>query len=250
MKFFSLSTTAKLYLLTLLVIFGFLALNGAVFAQNSASEERIKSMQLYYSWINSGEYGKFDNNLGEEALNAFRVFLETTIPQDQACLNSKQAQDNSFIGNIKNFFSTLLGQTPEDQPAAALSECKAKIKIDYKTAKKYNRLLKYLQIQAGKPNLCIKADLGVGSALLAHGINPAKVKSNNPKETGRSGLLPLYLCTGNDGGKKVRVVDDSGTKLRLAPDDAAKPEFQLNNLPPSGSLDKLLEKLGLQIKKI
>lgn len=228
-------------------------LNQNAFAQNnpSVSQDRLETMQLYKSWIDSGEYGAFTSNLGNTALNSFQSFLNTAIPADQTCLNPGAAQiNNSFWGNIQTFFSGIIGTsqpvTSPEQAAQALSECKEKIKTDYKIARQYNRLLKYLQIEAGQPNICVKADLGVGTALMAHGFNPAKTNSDNPKETGRSGELPLYLCTGNDGGKKVRVVDDSGTKLRLSPDDAAKPEYQLPNLPPAGSLDKLLDKLGLE----
>lgn len=205
-------------------------------------------MELYASWINSGEYGQYKDELGNKALQNFKDFLSKAIPEDKSCLNqptSASPQNPTFAENIQNFFTTLTSPNSTQTPAQNLTSCKGKIKDDYKLAKKYNRALKYLQIKEGKPNVCIKADLGIGIALTAHGFNPTKANSDNPKETGRSGELPVYLCTGNDGKPKVRVVDDSGTRLRLAPDDAAKAEFKVENLPPKGNFEELIKKLGL-----
>lgn len=225
MKYARLSTTSKIYLLTLLLIFGILFLNHSVFAQSpstnlSVSQERLGLMEMYMSWIDDNIYGEHKNDPGNKALGEFKSYLSRVVPEDRACLNETEKQK--------------------------LSDCREKIKFDYKLARKYNRYLKYQQIEEGKPNVCVKADLGVGTALKAHGFNPAKVDSDNPKETGRTGNLPVYLCTGNDGKKKVRVVDDSGTRLRLSPEDALRSELKVENLPPKGSLDKLLEKLGLK----
>lgn len=258
MKFFRLSTTSKLYLLTLFFIFAIFFINQSVFAQNdkpatTTTQKRLQTMELYASWVNSNEYGQFNNELGNKALGNFKSFLTSALKEDKDCLTPKPVASPGFVENIQNFFSGLTSQiNPAPTPASQISSCKGKIKEDYKMAKKYNRLLKYLQIEEGDPNVCIRADLGVGTALVAHGFNPAKApaseeeKALNPKETGRSGNLPLYLCTGNDGKKKVRVVDDSGTRLRLSPDDAAKEEFKVANLPPAGSLDILLGKLNLK----
>ena len=206
-------------------------------------------MELYLSWINTGAYGTFTKEPGTKIYDNFKTFLTKAVAEDKQCLNNQnvstaQASESNFIQNIQNFFTTLSGQTPET-PATKLTSCKGKIKEDYKLAKKYNRALKYLQIEAGQPNICVKADLGIGTALTAHGFNPTKVNSDNPKETGRSSNLPLYLCTGNDGKKKVRVLDDSGTRLRLAPDDAAKDQFKIENLPPAGAFDELFRKIGI-----
>lgn len=248
MKLTRLSTTSKLYLLTLLLIFGILFLNQSVFAQDvkaTTSEKRLKIMDRYLSWIGTNEYGQFQGELGNRALKDFNSFLTKTISEDKDCLTQKNP---GFIQNLQSFFSAIISQAMQTAPIqnSQLSSCKAKIKADYKLAKKYNRLLKYLQIEEGKPNVCIKADLGVGTALMARGFNPTKANSDNPKETGLSEKLRVYLCTGNDGKKKVRAVDDSGTKLRLAPEDAAKNEFKVENLPPKGSFDILLEKLSLK----
>lgn len=261
MKIVKLSTTTKLYLLrskqasfayllTLLVIFGLIFLNQSIFAQeqtkSTASQKRIKIMERYLSWIETNEYGEYKNQLGKKALGDFKSFLTKALPEDKDCLNSKSTPKPTFVQNIESFFSTIIPQSSQSSPnQTPLSSCKGKIKDDYKLAKKYNRALKYLQIEEGKPNVCIKADLGVGTALMARGFNPTKVDSDNPKETGLSEKLRVYLCTGNDGKKKVRAVDDSGTRLRLAPADAAKPEFKVENLPPKGSFEILIGKLGL-----
>lgn len=248
---FSLSTTTKLYLLTLLLIFGILFVNQSVFAQDenksTTSEKRLKIMERYLSWMETGEYGTFQNNLGNKALQSFKTFLTKDVAEDKECLNPA-GNNPTFVENIQNFFSGLMsgGQSPITEQSQQLSSCKEKIKNDYKTAKKYNRALKVIQIEEGQPNVCVKADLGIGTVLKAKGFNPAKAYSDNPKETGVSELLQVYLCTGNDGKKKVRVVDDSGTRLRLAPEEAAKPEFKVENLPPRGSVGILLGKLGIE----
>lgn len=248
MKFTRLSTTSKLYLLTLLLIFGIFFINQSVFAQSSTpkttSQKRLENMELYLSWINDNQYGQFSAEPGKKALSNFSTFLNKAIEDDKNCLNPGGSSP-TFIQNITNFFSQLTGSEPQASSPQQISDCKAKILADYKLAKKYNRLLKYLQIEAGQPNICIRADLGVGTALTAKGFNPAKANSDNPKETGVSKQLPLYLCTGNDGKKKVRVVDDSGTRLRLSEEDSKKPQYQIANLPPAGSLNTLLDKLNL-----
>jgi hypothetical protein len=252
MKFIRLSTTSKLYLLTLLTIFAVIFINQSVFAQaekpaSTTTQKRLATMELYLSWINTNQYGEFQDPLGNKALADFNSFLSKAVSDDKDCLTPKNSPEPGFVGNIQTFFLGITSQNPQPQaPSSEVSSCKGKIKEDYKLAKKYNRLLKYLQIEEGDPNVCIRADLGVGTALLAHGFNPTKVNSDNPKETGNSGNLPLYLCTGNDGKKKVRVVDDSGTRLRLSTEDAAKAEFKVENLPPQGSLDILLGKLNLK----
>ena len=268
MKLTQLSTTTKLYLLTLLLIFGILFVNQSVFAQDedksTTSEKRLKIMERYLSWMETGEYGTFKNNLGNKTLQNFKTFLAKAVAEDTECLNPTSDVPNpTFVENIRNFFTGLLsgGQSPATQPAQQLSSCKEKIKNDYKMAKKYNRALKIIQIEEGQPNVCVKADLGVGTILKAKGFNPAKVPSvgsgqgDNPtrpsdggKETGVSEPLRVYLCTGNDGKKKVRVVDDSGTRLRLAPEEATKSEFQVENLPPKGSVGILLGRLGIEIE--
>lgn len=203
-------------------------------------------MERYLSWIETEEYGQLKNEQGKKILQDFKSFLTKTIPEDYDCLNQKPTESPtpSFMENIENFFGGLIGKPQPEGAAQQLSSCKGKIKEDYKLAKKYNRALKYLQIEAGQPNICVKADLGVGTALKANGFNPAKQNSDNPKETGVSEPLQVYLCTGEDAKKKVRAVDDSGTKLRLAPEEAAKSEFKVENLPPKGNFDILLGKLG------
>jgi hypothetical protein len=249
---FSLSTTTKLYLLTLLLIFGIVFLNNSAFAQSadnnsSPSQKRLKVMNRYMSWIESGDYGEYKTELGKRALAEFKSFLSRVVPEDTACLGQNTPASSPKIGGlIGSFIEDITGQQqPVNQAAVDLSECKKKIKDDHKLAKKYNRILKLLQIQEGRPNVCVKADMGIGTALKARGFNPAKTNSDNPKETGLSKKSTVYLCTGGDGKKKVRVIDDSGTLLKLSDEDAKRPELQAENLPPKESFDILLKKLGL-----
>lgn len=206
MKYARLSTTSKIYLLTLLFIFGLLFINKTAFGQSPSpspskiSQERLAVMKRYLSWIDSGKYGEYSKDLGKRTLGEFKSFLSRVTLEDTGCLK----------------------ETEKDK----LSSCKGKIKFDYKLAKKYNRVLKYLQIEEGKPNLCVKADLGVNSALKARG-------------------LTVYLCTDNKGQKQTRVADGFGGLLKLSPEDEKRPELQILNLPPKESFDILTKKLAL-----
>lgn len=257
---FSLSTTTKLYLLTLLLIFGILFLNQSAFAQSSdndstPSQKRLKVMERYLSWIESNEYGEYKKDLGKRALAEFKSFLSRVIPAGQGCLSPNDLSEPSAIGGLLgSFISQITGgqNSSQEQVLENLNQCKKQIKDDYKLAKKYNRILKYFQIEEGRPNVCVKADMGIGTALKAKGFNPAKANSDNPtrpsdggKETGLTEKSTVYLCTGNDGKKKVRVIDDSGTLLKLSEEDSKRPELQAENLPPKESLDILQKKLGL-----
>lgn len=249
---FSIPTTTKLYLLTLLLIFGIIFLNQSAFAQSadnnsSPSQKRLKIMQKYSSWIESGEYGDYKTDLGKRALGEFKSFLARVIPEDVNCLNQEAPTSSPQVGGfIGSLISDITGQKPaQTQQQVDIVECKKGIKDDYKLAKKYNRILKLLQIEEGQPNICVKADMGIGTALKAKGFNPAKSNSDNPKETGLTEKSTVYLCTGSDGKKKVRVIDDSGTLLKLSDEDAKRPELQAENLPPKESFDILLKKLGL-----
>lgn len=206
MKYARLSTTSKMYLLTLLLIFGMLFLNRSIFAQSPASQpgisqERLRLMERYMSWIKSGNYGEFKEDLGKRALDEFKSYLSRVILEDNTCLK----------------------ETDKEK----LSGCRKKIKFDYKLARKYNRFLKYLQVQEGKPNVCVKADLGVGTALKARGITS------------------VYLCTDGKGEKILRVLDSSGNLVKLSSEDEKRKDLQMKNIPPKDTLDILLKKLAL-----
>lgn len=220
MKFTRLSTTSKLYLLTLLLIFGIIFINQQVFAQNdqpqqTRSDKRMTLLERYQGWINSGEYGDYKQDLGKRTFNEFKSFLSRVIIENQACLN--------------------------ETDDAKLSQCKEKIKFDYKLAKKFNRVLKYLQIQENKPNVCVKADMGVGTALKALPENSQPAASGQ-----KADKLVVYLCTDSSGAKLVRVLNPTtGGLLKLSSEDAKRPELQAQNLPPKDSFDLLLKKMGL-----
>ena len=252
MKFIRLSTTSKLYLLVLLLIFGLLYLNQSAFAQStesSTSAKRLKVLERYLGWIDNNEYGQYKEAMGKRALSEFKSFLSRIIPEDNSCLGNipQSKSPTPFGGLIGSLFESLGGSssTASQQATQVLSDCKKKIKEDYKLAKKYNRALKLFQIQEGKPNICVKADLGIGKALKAKGFNPTRANSNNPKETGLTEKSTVYICTGVDGKKKVRVIGDSGTLLRLSDEDVKRPALQAENLPPKESVDILIKKLGL-----
>lgn len=219
MKFTRLSTTSKLYLLTLLLVFGIIFINQSVFAQGdqpqTRSDKRMTLLERYQGWINSGEYGDYKQDLGKRTFNEFKSFLSRVIIENQTCLN--------------------------ETDDAKLSQCKEKIKFDYKLAKKFNRVLKYLQIQENKPNVCVKADMGIGTALKALPENTQPQDSGTKPEE-----LVVYLCTDNNGTKLVRVLDPAtGNLLKLSEQDAKRPELQTQNLPPKDSFDLLLKKMGL-----
>lgn len=215
MKFARLSTTSKIYLLTLLLIFGVIFLNQSVFAQSpnaakiSISQERLDLLKRYQTWVNDGNYGTFKNDLGKKALNEFKSFLSRVILEDPVCL----------------------GETNKTR----LLACREQLKFDYKLARKYNRYLKYQQIEEGQPNICVKADLGVEKAVLGRSLQNGVLTEASQ----------VYLCTDSAGKKTLRTYNLSGALLPLAPEDAAKPELQLANIPPKKTLDILVKKLAL-----
>lgn len=211
----------KFYLLFLSLLFVFTLTISHVFAQATTkpteSDLRLKRLLAYqkdfsqYSGISSAE--------GKKAEGLFKDFLTEAVPRSQDCLK-----------NINN----------EER-----KKCDKKLKDDYKSAKKFNRLLRYYEIEQGMPYVCIRADLSQGKALEAKGFNPAKASSDNPKETGLTAKKPVYLCTGAKGDKKLRIQDDSGTLLRLSPGDQARTDLKLENIPPAENLLKLKTKLGV-----
>ncbi len=219
MKFFSLSTTSKVYLLTLLFLIIIISINQAVFAQDSAnkvqvSQERLKVMQTYLDWSEKGQYGVFKKDLGIRTAQEFKSYLSRVVSEDSTCLQS---------------------QDPD-----ALRTCRGKIKFDYKLAKKFNRVLKYLQIEEGKPNLCVKADLGVNTSL--------KVMIDVPLEDGTGESIKddatVYLCT-NDSGEKILRVSYKGKLLPISEADAKREDLQMKNIPPKDAFDILVKKMGL-----
>lgn len=226
MKFLKLSTTSKLYFLTLVFIFAIILLNQSAFAQNQTrTDARMVVLERYLSWIQTNHYGDYKEELGKKTFDQFKSYLSTVLPQNRDCL---QSTDDTI-----------------------LLECKEKIKFDFKLARKYNRVLKYLQIQEGKPNVCVKADLGVGKALKAWPKDKATQPSAGveaqaqPSPSSKPTELVVYLCTDSNGEKIVRVADPSGALLRLSEEDATRPELQPANLPPKESFELLQKKLGL-----
>lgn len=215
MKLTHLSTASKIYLLILFLILAILFINQPIFAQSPQSQTishgRLGLMERYMSWIESGNYGEYRQDSGKRALGEFKSYLSRVILEDTSCLKDNDPQK--------------------------LKDCKKKIKSDYKLARKYNRFLKYLQIQEGKPNLCVKADLGVDKALKALGER-ADGSLTEKKSS-------VYLCTNDKGSKVLRVLDEKGSLLKLSPEDEKRTELQLINIPPKDTLDTLIKKLAL-----
>lgn len=232
MKFLKLSTTSKIYLFALLIIFGFFFISQSVFAQGNPpaggqtrSDKRMVILERYLAWIKNNEYGIYKQDLGKRTLNEFNSYLSRIVPKYQSCL--KDTNDETLL------------------------ECKLSLKEDFKLARKFNRVLKYLQIEEGKPNVCVKADMGIGRALKASPEAPASqpqpgVESElTPNASPASNLYPVYLCSDSEGKRIVRVLEPSGALSKLSSADASKPEFQPQNLPPKDSFDLLQKKLGL-----
>lgn len=229
MKYLQISTSNKIYLLIVVLIFTAIFINHSVFAQSentqTRSDKRMIILERYASWIQNNEYGSYKEDLGKKVLDSFSSYLSTVIPANQACL--KETDDSK------------------------LTSCKEKIKFDYKLARKYNRVLKYYQIQEGRPNVCVKADMGIGIALRAMpedkattpdpGVESEIASSPSPQPK----KLPVYLCTDSKGTKLVRVLDSSGALLKLSEADSKLASFQPDNLPPKDSFDLLTKKLGL-----
>ncbi|EKD91321.1 MAG: hypothetical protein ACD_30C00023G0005 [uncultured bacterium] len=138
------------------------------------------------------------------------------------------------------------------EPDADLREaCKDVLASDYSYAKQVYRLIKYYAIAEGKTVICVKADLGVGQVLLAKGFNSTIAAREatlgaNPKETGRTKPLQVFLCADSKGQRKLRVQDGSGTWLPLSPEDKIRPELQINNLPGDERVSELETKVGLK----
>ncbi len=134
--------------------------------------------------------------------------------------------------------------------------CDQDITKDYMEVREFYRLLKWYQIEEGKPFVCVRAELGVGKELEARGISRPEIFENylktgkgseeNPKETGRTERNQVYLCTGEVGQKKLRVPTDNGRYVKLTPDELKREDLQISSLPPPTSLDTLEKQFGLR----
>ena len=135
----------------------------------------------------------------------------------------------------------------EQQTSQQRKDCDRNITTHYKKIRNFYRYMKYQELLNGKKNLCVKADLGVNPPLKAKGIakpnfspNPAK-----PKETGLTELTTVYLCNDGDPKRKLRVRADNGHYVKLTPEDLARADLQIANLPPKANIEKLEGKIDL-----
>jgi hypothetical protein len=136
----------------------------------------------------------------------------------------------------------------EQQTSQQRKDCDRNITTHYKKVRNFYRLMKYQELLNGKKNICVKADLGVNPPLLARGIAKPNFSPdpNNPKETGLTEPSTVYLCNDGDPKRKLRVRASNGHYVKLTPQDLARPELNIANLPPAANLAKLMEKLDLK----
>lgn len=145
----------------------------------------------------------------------------------------------------------------EQQTQQQRKDCDNQIYRHYKKVRGFYRLMKYQELLNGKKNICVKADMGVKPVLEARGISnpdlyywlatqPGMVNPKNPKETGRTGETTVYLCADGEGKRKLRVRASNGHYVKLTPQDLARPELNIANLPPQTNIQELMEKLDLK----
>lgn len=136
----------------------------------------------------------------------------------------------------------------ELQTSQQRKNCDNHIKTNFKKIRHFYRFMKYLELQNGAKNVCVKADLGVNPPLTAKGIAKPNFSPdpNKPKETGLTKQSTVYLCADGEGKKKLRVRTSNGKYVKLTAADLARPELQINALPPQANIVKLLDKLDLK----
>lgn len=191
----------------------------------SSTKRRLKTMEDYLK--NISQFKDLTGTTQQLALKNFTDHLNKTVPEDKQCYAEKQGYG-----------------------------CENQIKANYNKTTLLYRLLKYYSVANNKPNTCVKADLGEEKYVKAKGIsNPqifywlatgsGRVNLDNPKETGRTKSTTVYLCNGADGKRKLRVKDANEKYVKLTPEDLARPELKIENLPPKDNLNTLLTKLNL-----
>lgn len=166
--------------------------------------------------------------------------------------NSTDSALQSYIKSAKSTFQKNLGVGQNcankiNDGDKNTQECKDKVKEDYQKTKAFYRLVKYQAVLSGVPKVCVEADLGMQPNLKAKGITKIKEEDkNNPKETGKSANSRLYLCTGQDGKPKWRIVYNNKL-LRVVPEDEQRLKLStdLNNLATSQHFEKLKKYLGI-----
>jgi hypothetical protein len=136
----------------------------------------------------------------------------------------------------------------EQQTSQQRKDCDRNITTHYKKVRNFYRLMKYQELLNGAKNVCVKADLGVNPPLLAKGIAKPNFSPDpsKPKETGLTAPSTVYLCNDGDPKRKLRVRASNGHYVKLTPQDLARPELNIANLPPKANLAKLMEKLDLK----
>lgn len=189
----------------------------------SATQRRLWALEDYLE--NVSKFKNLNGDKQKKAYVSYSDWLKKAVDAGRECYRDKESQT-------------------KDQRDV----CSTHIKNDYKKAKQFNRLLKYYLVEQKTPFICVKADLGIGKPLEARGIsNPAifATASAGQKETGRTKLSQVFLCTGEAGQRKLRVQAANGRYVKLTPEDLARADLQLTNLPPAGNLKQLEEKLGI-----
>lgn len=162
--------------------------------------------------------------------------LQKYLTQTKELLNKNLEEANKCAKKIEN----------SDNDT---QDCKDQVKQSYNKTKAAYRLVKYQAVVSGVKDVCVEADLGQQPRLEAKGITTIKEKDkNNPKETGKSKTSRLYLCNGEDGKIKWRIISSNNKLLRIIPEDEKRLNLNLdkNNLPNKEQLTKLKELLQIK----
>ncbi len=184
----------------------------------------------------------------QKRLNALKEYQQTqdrfawlqNFPEAKKLFESYKMQAEVGVVEGDRCRVNLEQQTSEQRKA-----CDRNITAHYKKIRNFYRLMKYQELINGKKNMCVKADLGVNPPLMAKGIS-ASPDPNNPKETGLTKSSTVYLCNDGDPKRKLRVRASNGHYVKLTPQDLARPELNIANLPPAANLAALKEKLDLR----
>jgi len=171
--------------------------------QTTAIQKRLTNLRSFQTEFN--QYSEITNPDGKKAATEFQKFLDSSIPELVSC--------------------------PKDQ------NCLQKSKLYHTQARRFINLIRAYQINEKTPNVCSKANVGVGKDLKARGIDASGVITESE--------LEVYVCNDKTGAKLVKVSDGSAKLLNLAPEYAKKPELQPSILPPEENILTLRKKLNL-----
>lgn len=223
-------------LVLILVVFGLYNLKTTIYAQSPAPQKKLSKTEkrlntLDYYQKSSVKFKTLKGETEQKTVTLFQELLNKSVEEGKKCREN------------------LDQQTSEQR-----KRCDDSITDAHLKAKEIYRLLKYYQLKAGTPNMCIKADMGVEKHLKAKGISNPDIfyriatggaNPDNPKETGRTKSSTVFICNGADGKNKLRIQAANGKYVKLTPEDLARPELKISELPPKENVETLQKNLGL-----